>query len=46
MQTRRPWLRHASVTAVSAAALVAMAAPAEAATPARASTAEIGRAHV
>jgi predicted secreted acid phosphatase len=39
MQTRRPWLRRASVTAVSAAALVAMAAPAEAATPARASTA-------
>ncbi|CAL9530205.1 HAD family acid phosphatase [Streptomyces levis] len=37
MQTRRPWLHRASVTAVSAAALVAMAAPAEAATPARAS---------
>ncbi|MEW2615441.1 HAD family acid phosphatase [Streptomyces sp. NPDC047880] len=39
MQTRRPWLRRASVTAVSAAALVAMAAPADAATAARASTA-------
>ncbi|MFJ4538982.1 HAD family acid phosphatase [Streptomyces tibetensis] len=38
MQTRRPWLRRASVTAVSAAALVAMAAPADAATAARAST--------
>ncbi|GAA2533270.1 HAD family acid phosphatase [Streptomyces levis] len=37
MQTRRPWLHRASVTAVSAAALVAMAAPADAATPARAS---------
>ncbi|MFI7017266.1 HAD family acid phosphatase [Streptomyces sp. NPDC050164] len=34
MQTRRPWLRRASVTAVSAAALVAMAAPADAAAPA------------
>ncbi|MDQ1017328.1 HAD family acid phosphatase [Streptomyces afghaniensis] len=33
MQTRRPWLRRASVTAVSAAALVAMAAPADAAAP-------------
>ncbi|GGW40163.1 HAD family acid phosphatase [Streptomyces caelestis] len=39
MQTRRPWLRRASVTAVSAAALVAMAAPAEAAAPAGAATA-------
>ncbi|MGW5612813.1 HAD family acid phosphatase [Streptomyces sp. NPDC003877] len=39
MQTRRPWLRRASVTAVSAAALMAMAAPADAATPTRASTA-------
>ncbi|MDT0392966.1 HAD family acid phosphatase [Streptomyces dubilierae] len=39
MQTRRPWLRRASVTAVSAAALVAMAAPADAATPTRASAA-------
>ncbi|MFI6375307.1 HAD family acid phosphatase [Streptomyces sp. NPDC050546] len=39
MQTRRPWLRRASVTAVSAAALVAMAAPADATTPTRASTA-------
>ncbi|KOV96048.1 hydrolase [Streptomyces sp. NRRL B-1140] len=38
MQTRRPWLRRASVTAVSAAALVAMAAPADAATTAQAST--------
>ncbi|MER5830018.1 HAD family acid phosphatase [Streptomyces sp. NPDC002130] len=38
MQTRRPWLRRASVTAVSAAALVAMAAPADATTAARAST--------
>ncbi|OXS31456.1 HAD family acid phosphatase [Streptomyces sp. XY006] len=37
MQTRRPWLHRASVTAVSAAALVAMAAPADAATPTRAS---------
>jgi predicted secreted acid phosphatase len=37
MQTRRPWLRRASVTAVSAAALVAMAAPADAATAGRAS---------
>ncbi|MEU0218776.1 HAD family acid phosphatase [Streptomyces sp. NPDC006265] len=36
MQTRRPWLRRASVTAVSAAALVAMAAPADAATTSRA----------
>lgn len=32
MQTRRPWLRRASVTAVSAAALLAMAAPADATT--------------
>ncbi|MFH8657140.1 HAD family acid phosphatase [Streptomyces afghaniensis] len=39
MQTRRPWLRRASVTAVSAAALVAMAAPADAAAPAGAPTA-------
>ncbi|MGA5142870.1 HAD family acid phosphatase [Streptomyces azureus] len=39
MQTRRPWLRRASVTAVSAAALVAMAAPADAAAPAGAATA-------
>ncbi|MEU0585585.1 HAD family acid phosphatase [Streptomyces sp. NPDC006132] len=39
MQTRRPWLRRASVTAVSAAALVAMAAPADATTTAQASTA-------
>ncbi|NEE20713.1 hydrolase [Streptomyces sp. SID7499] len=39
MQTRRPWLRRASVTAVSAAALVAMAAPADATTTSRASTA-------
>ncbi|MFH8493518.1 HAD family acid phosphatase [Streptomyces coeruleorubidus] len=39
MQTRRPWLRRASVTAVSAAALVAMAAPAHAAAPAGAATA-------
>ena len=39
MQTRRPWLRRASVTAVSAAALVAMAAPADAAAPAGATTA-------
>jgi predicted secreted acid phosphatase len=39
MQTRRPWLRRASVTAVSAAALVAMAAPAHAAAPAGAPTA-------
>ncbi|MEU0189081.1 HAD family acid phosphatase [Streptomyces afghaniensis] len=38
MQTRRPWLRRASVTAVSAAALVAMAAPADAAAPAGAPT--------
>ncbi|MFI6804056.1 HAD family acid phosphatase [Streptomyces luteogriseus] len=38
MQTRRPWLRRASVTAVSAAALVAMAAPADATTPSRAFT--------
>ncbi|MFF7720302.1 HAD family acid phosphatase [Streptomyces luteogriseus] len=38
MQTRRPWLRRASVTAVSAAALVAMAAPADAATTSQAST--------
>ncbi|MFJ8047487.1 HAD family acid phosphatase [Streptomyces luteogriseus] len=38
MQTRRPWLRRASVTAVSAAALVAMAAPADAATTSRAFT--------
>ncbi|GAA2387851.1 HAD family acid phosphatase [Streptomyces coeruleofuscus] len=39
MQTRRPWLRRASVTAVSAAALVAMAAPAHAAAPAGTATA-------
>ncbi|MFH8901909.1 HAD family acid phosphatase [Streptomyces coeruleorubidus] len=39
MQTRRPWLRRASVTAVSAAALVAMAVPADAAAPAGAATA-------
>ncbi|MGK5695775.1 HAD family acid phosphatase [Streptomyces sp. URMC 128] len=39
MQTRRPWLRRASVTAVSAAALVAMAAPADAAAPTGATTA-------
>ncbi|MFE6196827.1 HAD family acid phosphatase [Streptomyces sp. NPDC057838] len=39
MQTRGPWLRRASITAVSAAALVAMAAPADAAAPARTSTA-------
>ncbi|MET9576651.1 HAD family acid phosphatase [Streptomyces sp. DT199] len=39
MQTRRPWLRRASVTAVSAAALVAMAAPADATTTSRAPTA-------
>ncbi|MFF6948843.1 HAD family acid phosphatase [Streptomyces iakyrus] len=39
MQTRRPWLRRASVTAVSAAALLAMAAPADATTATRASTA-------
>ncbi|MET9683165.1 HAD family acid phosphatase [Streptomyces coeruleorubidus] len=39
MQTRRPWLRRASVTAVSAAALMAMAAPADAAAPAGAATA-------
>jgi predicted secreted acid phosphatase len=39
MQTRRPWLRRASVTAVSAAALVAMAAPADAASPAGTATA-------
>ncbi|WP_086564626.1 HAD family acid phosphatase [Streptomyces africanus] len=38
MQTRRPWLRRASVTAVSAAALMAMAAPADAAAPAGAAT--------
>jgi predicted secreted acid phosphatase len=38
MQTRRPWLRRASVTAVSAAALVAMAAPADATTTSRAAT--------
>ncbi|WP_298568181.1 HAD family acid phosphatase [Streptomyces luteogriseus] len=38
MQTRRPWLRRASVTAVSTAALVAMAAPADAATTSRAFT--------
>ncbi|PPS69130.1 MULTISPECIES: HAD family acid phosphatase [Streptomyces] len=38
MQTRRPWLHRASVTAVSAAALVAMAAPADAATATQAST--------
>lgn len=38
MQTRRPWLRRASVTAVSTAALVAMAAPADAATTSRALT--------
>ncbi|MFC9681994.1 HAD family acid phosphatase [Streptomyces sp. NPDC056948] len=38
MQTRRPWLRRVSVTAVSAAALVAMAAPADATTATRAST--------
>ncbi|MCK8437871.1 hydrolase [Streptomyces sp. D2-8] len=37
MQTRRPWLRRASVTAVSAAALVAMAAPADATTAAQTS---------
>ncbi|MEU0243100.1 HAD family acid phosphatase [Streptomyces sp. NPDC006235] len=39
MQTRRPWLRRASVTAVSAAALVAMAVPADAAAPAGTATA-------
>ncbi|MFE8993660.1 HAD family acid phosphatase [Streptomyces collinus] len=39
MQTRRPWLRRASVTAVSAAALLAMAAPADATTATRAPTA-------
>ncbi|MBR8643077.1 hydrolase [Streptomyces tuirus] len=39
MQTRRPWLRRASVTAVSAAALVAMAAPADATTSTSAATA-------
>ncbi|MEU0386855.1 HAD family acid phosphatase [Streptomyces chartreusis] len=33
MQTRRPWLRRASVTAVAAAALVAMAGPADATAP-------------
>ncbi|MFF7894284.1 HAD family acid phosphatase [Streptomyces sp. NPDC007907] len=38
MQTRRPWLRRVSVTAVSAAALVAMAAPADATTAAPASS--------
>ncbi|MFG3008770.1 HAD family acid phosphatase [Streptomyces calvus] len=39
MTNRRPWLRRASVTAVSAAALVALAAPAEAATASAAPTA-------
>ncbi|MFF6913963.1 HAD family acid phosphatase [Streptomyces sp. NPDC012466] len=39
MQIRRPWLRRASVTAASAAALVAMAAPADATTAPQASTA-------
>ncbi|MFF7793191.1 HAD family acid phosphatase [Streptomyces sp. NPDC007991] len=39
MQTRRPWLCRASVTAVSAAALLAMAAPADATAPAGAATA-------
>ncbi|MYS92057.1 MULTISPECIES: HAD family acid phosphatase [Streptomyces] len=39
MQTRRPWLRRASVTAVAAAALVAMAGPADAAAPSGAATA-------
>ncbi|AYL37412.1 HAD family acid phosphatase [Streptomyces fungicidicus] len=34
MRSRHSWLRRASVTAVSAAALVALAAPAEASTPA------------
>ncbi|MFF7737592.1 HAD family acid phosphatase [Streptomyces sp. NPDC007984] len=38
MQTRRPWLRRATVTAVSATALVAMAAPADATTTSRAAT--------
>ena len=38
MRSRRPWLRRASVTAVSTAALVAMAAPADAATTSRAFT--------
>ncbi|GGV83081.1 hypothetical protein GCM10010294_59050 [Streptomyces griseoloalbus] len=38
MTNRRPWLRRASVTAVSAAALVALAAPAEAAAPSAAPT--------
>lgn len=36
MRSRRPWSRRASVTAVTAAALVALAAPAEAAAPATA----------
>ncbi|MGC3000764.1 HAD family acid phosphatase [Streptomyces sp. G35A] len=39
MTNRRPWLRRASVTAVSAAALVALAAPAEATTASEARTA-------
>ncbi|GAA2763909.1 HAD family acid phosphatase [Streptomyces paradoxus] len=39
MQTRRPWLRRASVTAVSATALLAMAAPADATTAPQAATA-------
>jgi predicted secreted acid phosphatase len=39
MTNRRPWLRRASVTAVSAAALVALAAPAEATSASEARTA-------
>lgn len=38
MQTRRPWLRRASVTAVAAAALMAMAGPADATAPSGAAT--------
>lgn len=38
MQTRRPWLRRASVTAVSTAALLALAAPADATTAPAATT--------
>ncbi|MCP3769727.1 MULTISPECIES: HAD family acid phosphatase [unclassified Streptomyces] len=45
MRSRRPWLRRASVTAVSATALVALAVPAQAATaPAASATTTTARA--